>query len=197
MPTGKGSDSSAASPTADVLTIRTAEVDDAPEIGAIGSVAFRAVHDSIIGPEASASVVEQTYSIEALNACITLCASANDAHFLVADDRGRVVGYLHYDCKGPQPELHRIYVDPARKRGGIGSALLRELHARLEPGTSYVLMVAEENTAARAFYERHGFVFEARVIGTEYYAEAMGTKLEPVPPPFEDRALLLRFTVPG
>ena len=52
-----------------MLTIRTAEVGDAPEIAAIGSVAFRAVHDSIISPEIAASVVEQTYSTEALTAC--------------------------------------------------------------------------------------------------------------------------------
>jgi ribosomal protein S18 acetylase RimI-like enzyme len=180
-----------------VLTIRTAEGGDASGIAAIGRVAFPAVHDSIIGPEAAASVVDKTYSVAALTACITSCASASDAQFLVADEGGRVVGYLHYDCAGAQPELHRIYVDPTRKRGGIGSALLRELHARLDPGSSYVLMVAEENKAARAFYERHGFVFTAKLIGNEYYAQAMGIELEPVPPPYEDRALLLRFTVPG
>jgi ribosomal protein S18 acetylase RimI-like enzyme len=180
-----------------VPTIRTAEIGDAPGIAAIGSVAFPAVHDPIIGPEAAASVVDKTYSIEALTACITFCASASDAQFLVADEGGRVVGYLHYDCEGPEPELHRIYVDPAHKRGGIGSALLRELHARLDPGSSYVLMVAEENAPARAFYERHGFVFTAKVIGNEYYSQAMGIELEPVPPPYEDRALLLHFTVPG
>jgi ribosomal protein S18 acetylase RimI-like enzyme len=139
-----------------VLTIRTADVADAPAIAAIGRVVFPAVHDSIIGPEVSASVVEQTYSIEALTACITRCATARDAQFLVAEEDGHVVGYLHYDCDGPQPELHRIYVDPSRKRGGVGSALLRELRARLEPGDSYVLMVAERNTAARAFYDRQG-----------------------------------------
>ena len=179
------------------LAIRTAEVRDAPGIAAIGRAAFRAVHDAVIGPEAAAEVVEKTYSVEALTACIARCASAGDAEFLVADEEGRVVGYLHYDCEGPGPELHRIYVDPSRKRGGIGSSLLRELHARLEPGTSYVLMVAEENAAARAFYERQGFVFSAKVIGNEYYSESMGIELEPVPPPFQDRALLLRFTVPG
>ena len=128
--------------------IRTAEVRDAPGIAAIGRVAFPAAHDSIIGPEAAASVVDKTYSIAALTACITRCANAGNAEFLVADEGGGVVGYLHYDCEGREPELHRIYVDPARKGGGIGTALLRELHARLEPGTSYVLMVAEENAAA-------------------------------------------------
>src|SRR5262249_35001699 len=148
----------------DVITIRTAEVGDAPGIAAIGRVAFRAVHDAVIGPESAVSIVEQTYSIEPLTACITFCAGAVDAHFLVADDDGQVAGYLHYDCEGPEPELHRIYVDPDRKRGGIGSALLHELNARLEPGSSYVLLVAEENIAARAFYERQAFVFVDRVI---------------------------------
>lgn len=184
-------------PASGMLTIRTAEVGDAPEIAAIGSIAFPAVHDSIISPEIAASVVEQTYSIEALTACITLCATKDNAHFLVACEGGSVVGYLHYDCEGPQPELHRLYVDPARKRGGIGSSLLRELHTRLKPGTSYVLLVAEQNTDARAFYDRQGFVFDARVIGNEYYMQTMGTKDEPAPPPFDDRALVLRLTLPG
>jgi ribosomal protein S18 acetylase RimI-like enzyme len=180
-----------------MLTIRTAEAGDAPEIAAIGSVALRAVHDSIISPEIAASVVEQTYSIEALTACITLCASKSNAHFLVACEGGSVVGYLHYDCEGPQPELHRLYVDPARKRGGIGSALLRELHSRLTPGASYVLLVAELNTEAREFYDRRGFVLEARVIGNDYYMQTMGTKDEPSPPPYDDRALVLRLTLPS
>ena len=178
-----------------MLSIRTAEVGDAPAIAAIGEVAFHAVHDAVIGREAAASIVQQTYSIDALVACITFCADADDAHFLVAEDGERVVGYLHYDCEGPQPELHRIYVDPARKRAGIGSALLRELNARLEPGSTYVLLVAEQNTAARAFYERQGFVFRAKVIGQEYYAAAMGIEADPAPEGYDDSALVLGFTV--
>ena len=180
-----------------MIRIRTAEAGDATGIAAIGSVAFRAVHDSVIGPESAVATVEQTYSIEALTRCISFCAGADDAHFLVADDDGQVAGYLHYDCEGTEPELHRIYVDPDRKRGGIGSALLRELNARLKPGSSYVLLVAEENIAARAFYERRGFVFVDRVIGNEYYADAMGIDVDPAPEGYEDSAFLLRFTVPG
>ena len=179
------------------LTIRPAVVDDAAPIAAIGKVGFRAVHDNVVGPVVAAWIVERMYSTEALTECITFCATVGDAHFLVAEEDGRVVGYVHYDCKAAQPELHRIYVDPSRKRSGIGSRLLQDLHARLEFGTSYVLLVAEQNTAARAFYERHGFVFESRVIGKEYYAEAMGTDDEPTQDGFEDRALLLRFTLPS
>jgi hypothetical protein len=33
-----------------------------------------------------------------------------------------VIGYLHYDAEGAEPELHRIYVNPDEKRGGVGGA---------------------------------------------------------------------------
>ena len=145
------------------LVIRAASAADAPAIAAIGSVGFPAVHNDVVGPTFAAAVVEQTYSIAALIECITRCGNDDDAEFLVADDGGEVLGYLHYDCDGPQPELHRIYVDLERKRAGIGSALMRELHCRLRPGSSYMLLVAEANTDARAFYERHGLIVERRV----------------------------------
>src|SRR5262245_26436257 len=133
------------------ISVRTATAADAPAIAVIGQVAFPALHEHIVGAEFSAAVVAQTYSIEALNDCIARCASADDAEFLVAERGGTVVGYLHYDCEGMEPELHRIYVDPALKRSGIGSALMDDLHARLPLGCSYVLLVAEENESAQRF----------------------------------------------
>src|SRR5439155_15583000 len=102
------------------LAVRTAVIADAPSVAAIGRVAFPAVHNDVVGPEFAAVMVEQTYSIEALTECITRCTAAIDAEFLVAEKDGEVIGYLHYDSEGPEPELHRIYVDPGRKRGGVG-----------------------------------------------------------------------------
>jgi ribosomal protein S18 acetylase RimI-like enzyme len=174
------------------LVVRAATVADAPAIAAIGSVGFPAVHNDLVGPTFAAAVVEQTYSIAALTECITRCGKDEDAEFLVAEDDGEVLGYLHYDCDGAEPELHRIYVDLERKRAGIGSALMRELHARLRPGSSYVLLVAEANTDARAFYERHGLVVERHVDGNSYYSAAMGLHLD-APSQVTD-ALLMRFT---
>ena len=162
------------------LVVRTAVMADAPSIAAIGRVAFPAVHNDVVGLEFAAVVVEQTYSIEALTECITRCTAAIDAEFLVAEQDGDVIGYLHYDSEGPEPELHRIYVDPGRKRGGVGSALMRELHARLPPGRQYVLFVAEANTDAQAFYQRHGLVVERKVEGSSHLA--IGIKVD-VPPP--------------
>lgn len=174
------------------LVVRAATVADAPAIAAIGSVGFPAVHDDIVGPTFAAAVVEQTYSIAALTECITRCGRDDDAAFLVAEDDGDVLGYLHYDCDGAEPELHRIYVDLQRKRAGIGSALMRELHARLRPGSSYVLLVVEANTEARAFYERHGLIVERRLDGPSHYAAARSLDVDS-PPPVAD-ALLMRFT---
>ena len=150
------------------------------------------MHDEIVGAEFAAAVVEQTYSVAALTECITRCGEAGDAEFLVAERDGEVVGYLHYDSEGTEPELHRIYVDPAQKRGGIGSALMRELHTRLASGSSYVLLVAEANTDAQAFYERYGLVVERHVEGPSYYTSAMNLEVTSQPPPAP--AVVMRFT---
>ena len=177
------------------LVVRTALVADAPSIAAIGRVAFPAVHNDVVGAEFAAAVVEQTYSIEALTECIIRCAAAIDAEFLVAEEDGAVLGYLHYDSEGAEPELHRIYVDLGRKRGGVGSALMRELHARLPPGRQYVLLVAEANKDAQAFYERHGLVIERKVEGTSHHRNAIGIKVDVPPPPAA--AFIMRFTASG
>ena len=103
-----------------------------------------------------------------------------------------MVGYPHYDSEGVEPELHRIYVDPGQKRGGVGSALMRELHARLPPGGQYILLVVEANEDAQAFYERHGLVIESRVDGPSYYSEAKA--IESDVSPRAAAAFLMRYT---
>ena len=171
--------------------VRAALESDVPSIAAIGRVAFPAVHNDVVGAEFVAAVVEQTYSVEALTTCIRRCTAAEDAEFLVAERDGEVIGYLHYDSEGAEPELHRVYVAPDKKRGGVGRALMYELHARLEPGAQYILLVAEANRDAQAFYERQGLVIESRVDGPRYYSTAMAIEAETAPPPAP--ALLMRY----
>jgi GNAT superfamily N-acetyltransferase len=174
-------------------TVRDALPADAPAIEAIGRVAVPDTYKDLIGDESVMSaIVEQSYALEALRECVSRCARAEDAYFLVAEHAGRIVGFLHYDCEGPEPELHRIYVQPTLKRRGIGSALLRELHHRLPPGTSYILMVVAANRDAVSFYTHHGFVEAERLDGVTYMHERMGVDFPPDTPAV--RALLLRFT---
>jgi [ribosomal protein S18]-alanine N-acetyltransferase len=178
------------------MTVRDARPADAPAIAAIGRVAVPDAYMDLIGDRSVVvSIVEQSYAIDALRDCVARCAPAQDAHFLVAEQEGRIVGFLHYDCEGPAPELHRIYVEPARKRQGIGSALLGELHARLDRGASYILMVVAANQAAASFYERHGLVEAARVDGVAYMHEHMGVEF--AAGSAEVPALVLCFTKSG
>lgn len=174
------------------MTVRAATISDAPTISAIGQVGFPAAHADIVGVAFAAAVVEQTYSVEALSECITRCGQADDAEFLVAEQDGEVVGYLHYDSEGAEPELVRIYVDLERKRAGIGSALMRELHARLAAGSSYILLVAEANPDAQAFYRRHGLVVERAIEENSHYSDLVG--LNPDSPPQDAPGFLMRFT---
>jgi ribosomal protein S18 acetylase RimI-like enzyme len=174
-------------------TVRHALPADAPAIAAIGRVAVPDTYGDLIGDESvTSSIVEQSYALDTLGECIARCARSGDAHFLVAEHAGRVVGFLHYDCEGSEPELHRIYIEPTLKRRGIGSALLRELHHRLPPATSYILMVVAANRAAVSFYAHHGFVEAERVDGVTYIHERMGVEF--AAGTREVPALILRFT---
>lgn len=176
--------------------VRDGRPGDARSIAAIGTAAVPETYKELIGDQSvMTAIVEQSYTIAALEDCVAHCERAGDAHFLVAEQAGRILGFLHYDCEGPEPELHRIYVDPARKRQGIGSALLRELHRRLPPGASYILMVVAGNQAAVSFYEHHGLVEAARVDGVAYMHEHMGVLFPRGTPKVP--ALILRFTKPA
>ena len=173
------------SPTG-AVRIRDATSIDAAAIAAIGSVEFARTHEPLLGAAPTRAVVEQTYTTEAVAASITRCATATGAHFLVAERDGRVVGYLHYDAFGDEPELHRIYLEHAEIGRGTGSRLMEELHARLVPGSTYIVMTALANEAARRFYDRHGLVEERRIPnGNEFYRASMGVQFppdaEPVP----------------
>lgn len=174
------------------VAIRDAEPADAVGIAAIGRASVPETYRGIVDPIVLREIVEQSYSIDSLSECVERCRQTEGAHFIVAETNGRVVGFLHYDREGPEPELHRIYVEPALLRSGIGSALLQELHARLAVGASYVLMVIAANVPAVTFYRHHGFVKEAEVDGPAFMSEHMGVRYpegtRPAP------ALIMRFT---
>ncbi|HEU4535983.1 MAG TPA: GNAT family N-acetyltransferase [Polyangiaceae bacterium] len=66
--------------------------------------------------------------------------------------------------------IQGLAVDPEARRRGAGRALLRHaiLHARARKAEEIVLHVMPHNRAARALYEREGFVVGRRVPG--FYA---------------------------
>jgi ribosomal protein S18 acetylase RimI-like enzyme len=158
------------------VIIRDASETDSPAISAIGSKAMRAQYAGLVDPTAVDAAVKQTYAYSAIAECIARCRSAADAVFVVAELNGRVIGYLHFDCFGPEPELHRIYLDESERGSGVGGVLMDALHDRIGPDAEYMLLVAEGNDRAVRFYERHGLSIAELVDGLAYYGERMGVQ---------------------
>ena len=102
-------------------------------------------------------------------------AAADSYRFVVACDEGGAV--LGYACYGLAPmtdgvyDLYWIAVDPRVQRGGVGRALLGAAEQRVrELGGRLILIETggkPSYAATRAFYERAGYVEEARV--RDYY----------------------------
>lgn len=81
-------------------------------------------------------------------------SSVENTLVLVAEVFGMVVGFVSVD---PDDRfILALFIDPAWQSRGIGSALLRHVVAAV-PGPVR-LNCAVRNTAARAFYERHGWI---------------------------------------
>ena len=181
--------------TAQGVLVRDATGTDAEAIAAIGSEAMPAQYTGLVDPAALDAVVSQTYARSAVTECIDRCRRASDAFFLVAERSGQVVGFLHFDSFGPEPELHRLYLERRQRGAGIGTLLMNELHARLPAESKYMLLVVAGNDRAVRFYERHGLHVSRIVDGLAYYSERMGVVFPPETRPVG--LVLMRRTVAG
>ena len=96
--------------------------------------------------------------------------------FLVGTIDGVVVAAAMAGYDGHRGWINYLAVDPARRRLGLGRALMNEverlLHARGCPKIN--LQIRHDNLEARAFYERIGFSADAVV--------SLGKRLEPDEP---------------
>ena len=86
-----------------------------------------------------------------------------DMFWLALDERDRVVGCVGYNSVENSSDvvLHRLYVKAARKRQGIGSALLAvaEGYAKAQGKTAVLVHLGgKEYGASRRFYPKHGHV---------------------------------------
>lgn len=102
---------------------------------------------------------------------------ADSSTVFAAFDGDRMVGVAGLSFESRSKARHKaslfgMYVPPAFRGCGIGRALVAIVleHARARPGVTLVqLTVTDGNTAARALYERFGFV----AFGLEPFAVAI------------------------
>lgn len=105
---------------------------------------------------------------------------------IVAEQAGRVCGYLLLCLVLDECEILRIAVDPTIRRQQVGTALLQQLFTMCQEQkiTSSLLDVRVSNTGATAFYEQAGFLTDG--IRKGYYpgeppedARLMSRRMEP------------------
>ena len=104
-------------------------------------------------------------------------AAASASSFWVAVEGSAVAGTVGIEASAPGVyELRRMYVDPARRRRGLGRALLDHAEAtcRRQGGTKIVLSTSELQTAAVALYTAAGYRLLGEVIATEATNKTVG-----------------------
>ena len=82
--------------------------------------------------------------------------SLDHFHALVSEEEGEVVGYLSYSLRNDPVELTGLYIDPDRKRQGIGSRLMRQFEEETK-NQKRRLWVLSGNDSAIAFYRKFGY----------------------------------------
>ncbi|OLB16850.1 MAG: ribosomal-protein-alanine N-acetyltransferase [Gemmatimonadetes bacterium 13_2_20CM_70_9] len=110
---------------------------------------------------------------------------ASGVPFLVAEQRGAVLGYAIAHWGADEAEILNVGVAPAYRRQGVGRALVERMLAALHDHGARVvyLEVRESNVIARRLYESLGFTEVAR--RACYYRR-----------PVED-AVILRAAIPA
>jgi amino-acid N-acetyltransferase len=82
------------------------------------------------------------------------------AHFLVANQEGKVVGAIGFERHGADALLRSLVVSPGRRGGGLGGRLVEQLTAAaLAQGVKRFYLLT---TTAEAFFAKRGFRPSAR-----------------------------------
>ena len=107
-----------------------------------------------------ASVAERCFTDPWSHAVIAAALSAPQNAAIGAYRDGGLCGFLFVSAGADEGEISDLAVLPEARRGGVGSALLREgLRILRERGCDSVFLeVRESNTAARELYTAFGFL---------------------------------------
>lgn len=136
-----------------MITIRPAALADIPTILALERSSPGAAHWD-----------EQEYSR------ILRGNTAAERLVLVAEENG-IIGFIVARAVGPEWEIENIAVAPQAMRQQLGTGLVSAIVelARKRGGAALHLEVRESNAAARALYEKSGFVQTGR--RSDYYRD--------------------------
>jgi ribosomal protein S18 acetylase RimI-like enzyme len=143
--------------------VRRGRPEDVPGIAAVCAAGWRDTYAETRPREYIEHVIADFYGHERIAGEIE--AGEGWDGWFVAVDAGRVVGAGGGGMIGPdEGELYVLYIDPARRYGGIGSAILEavtEAHRRQGARAQWVT-VEEDNEKGLPFYRSRGFTERGR-----------------------------------
>ncbi len=82
---------------------------------------------------------------------------ASGETFLAVFVEDSIVGALSYRLLGDTVDVHRLAVDPAHFRGGVGTTLVRAVLASEPSARQAIVQTGADNEPAIALYLREGF----------------------------------------
>lgn len=128
------------------------------DIEAIRRVAERSwEHDypEILSRETATAGVDEWYGADRLDAAL----ADPKNHVLVAEHEETVAGFAHAIVDGEDGVILRLYVDPAHRQSGVGTALFDAVAATLFDYEIETIraMVLADNTPGNDFYRGLGF----------------------------------------
>jgi ribosomal protein S18 acetylase RimI-like enzyme len=160
-------------------SVRDARAADIPGIQRVAERAWR--RDYSLTRETAEAAVRDWYGDGRMHAEV----DSNDSPVVVAEDGDDVVGFAHGVVSPTEGfgTVLRLYVDPDRRREGVGRALLSAIEARLaEDCHRLQATVLSANEAGRAFYRAAGYEETGEsetTIGGERYPEVVLERAAP------------------
>jgi len=155
------------------MSVRQATGDDVEAVQQLAERSWTTDYPEILTRETAEEAVTEWYAPE------RIAAELEDDRtlVLVAEREGRVVGFAHATWNDDgEGYVLRTYVDPDRRREGVGRELLEATcRALRERGVDRInAMVLAANDPGNAFYERFGFEYvdeQETTVGDEAYRE--------------------------
>jgi ribosomal protein S18 acetylase RimI-like enzyme len=145
------------------ITVRPAESSDAAGIARVCAEGWRNTYAGIYTPEHVESVIAEYYTVERIRG--EIAAPEGWDGWIVAIEDGSVVGAGGGGMIEPRAgEVFVLYLDPRRRREGIGTLLLDAItRQQLAQGArEQWVSVEPENEKGLPFYEARGFQVQGR-----------------------------------
>lgn len=145
------------------MEILKATLKDAEGIKSVCSEGYRETYPGLLPPTHIEKVIQDFYNMERIASEITTTGKEWNGWF-VAVEQGKVVGAGGGGIIAEETaELFVLYLDPARKRQGIGTQLLDAITKdQVERGAKEQwVSVAKGNAMGIPFYEAVGFAFQS------------------------------------